>query len=187
MNFINETFLDDLSICDELINYFNESENKLPGAISTGVDEKLKKATEIKINLSTDVVDNNCIFKYFESLKKCVSDYITKYPLSAHFCNWEILERVKMQYYKPNEAFYAYHCERSNNQQPYTSRHLVFMTYLNTVKNGGETEFYHQKLKINPEKGKTIIWPADWTYTHRGLPSPTEEKYIITGWFNYSQ
>ena len=28
----------------------------------------------------------------------------------------------------------------------------------------------------------TLIWPADWTFTHRGVPSPTQEKIITTGW-----
>jgi hypothetical protein len=64
-------------------------------------------------------------------------------------------------------------------------RHLVFMTYLNDIEDHGETEFYHQMLKIKPEKGLTLIWPADWTFTHRGNPSPSEQKYIVTGWFNY--
>jgi len=31
----------------------------------------------------------------------------------------------------------------------------------------------------------TLIWPTDWTFTHRGVPSLTEEKYIVTGWFNF--
>ena len=59
------------------------------------------------------------------------------------------------------------------------------MTYLNTVKKKGETEFYYQKLKIKPETGLTIIWPSDWTHTHRGITSNTEEKYIVTGWYSY--
>jgi len=59
------------------------------------------------------------------------------------------------------------------------------MTYLNTVEDGGETEFFHQQRSISPQKGLTVIWPADWTHTHRGVPSPTETKYIITGWFNF--
>jgi hypothetical protein len=64
-------------------------------------------------------------------------------------------------------------------------RHLVFMTYLNDVEEGGETEWFHQNLRIKPEKGLTVIWPSDWTFTHRGLPSTIQDKYIITGWFNY--
>ena len=65
------------------------------------------------------------------------------------------------------------------------NRHLVFMTYLNTVKSGGETEFYHQKVKVKPKKGKTLIWPSEWTHIHRGRTSFKEDKYIITGWFSF--
>ena len=36
-----------------------------------------------------------------------------------------------------------------------------------------------------PRKGLTLIWPADWTHLHRGVVSPSEEKYIITGWFDF--
>jgi hypothetical protein len=60
------------------------------------------------------------------------------------------------------------------------------MTYLNNIKKGGETEFFYQNLKVKPEKGLTLIWPADWTFTHRGIPSPKEIKYITTGWYSYA-
>ena len=59
------------------------------------------------------------------------------------------------------------------------------MTYLNDIKKGGETEFYYQKLKIKPETGLTLLWGCDWTFTHRGITSPTETKYIATGWYSY--
>ena len=49
----------------------------------------------------------------------------------------------------------------------------------------GETEFLHQKIKAKPRKGLTLIWPADWTHVHRGIVSASEEKYIITGWFDF--
>jgi len=39
---------------------------------------------------------------------------------------------------------------------------------------------------VQPRKGLTLIWPADWTHHHRGVVSPTQEKYIITGWFSFT-
>ena len=63
-------------------------------------------------------------------------------------------------------------------------RHLVFMTYLNTVDDGG-THFYYQKLKTKAKKGLTLIWSSAWTHTHRGIISKTKEKYILTGWYNF--
>ena len=59
------------------------------------------------------------------------------------------------------------------------------MTYLNDVTDGGETEFKYQKLKVKPVKGKMVMWPTDFTHTHRGITSPTQEKYIATGWDNF--
>ena len=46
-------------------------------------------------------------------------------------------------------------------------------------------EVSNQKMIVNAEQGKTLIWPADWTHTHRGVGSLTEEKYIITGWYSF--
>jgi len=40
-------------------------------------------------------------------------------------------------------------------------------------------------VKIKPEMGKTLIWPAEWTHAHAGEILKTETKYIITGWMCY--
>ena len=98
---------------------------------------------------------------------------------------WSVIEPVNIQYYKPSQGYHAWHTERTTHKEPEGHRHLVFMTYLNDVNAKGETEFYHQKMKVKPRKGLTLIWPADWTHTHRGVTSHTQEKYIITGWLSY--
>ena len=58
------------------------------------------------------------------------------------------------------------------------------MTYLNDVPDGG-TEFLYQQLTIKARKGKTVIWPANYTHPHRGQISHKHEKYIMTGWLGY--
>ena len=100
------------------------------------------------------------------------------------------LEQVKVDYKNyfdkaktiVKRAYPKEHCERNERGN---NRHLVFMTYLNDVEDKGETEFVLQNLKVKAEKGKTVIWPSDWTHTHRGIISPTQEKYIVTGWFSF--
>ena len=57
------------------------------------------------------------------------------------------------------------------------------MTYLNNVPDGG-TEFLYQKITTPAKKGLTLIWPSDWTHTHRGQISNEHEKYIATGWYS---
>ena len=37
---------------------------------------------------------------------------------------------------------------------------------------------------VAAEKGKTVIWPAEWTHTHRGRVDHKLEKTIITGWID---
>ena len=43
-----------------------------------------------------------------------------------------------------------------------------------------------KKIKIKPETGKTLIWPAEWTHAHRGSVLNGGEKYIITGWLHFT-
>ena len=48
----------------------------------------------------------------------------------------------------------------------------------------GGTEFLHQNLKIPCKKGLTLIWPAAWTHTHRGVIDENLPKTLITGWID---
>ena len=61
---------------------------------------------------------------------------------------------------------------------------MAFMTYLQIPEEGGETEFLHQSLRIKPEIGTTLIWPAHFTHAHRGNPPLKGNKIYVTGWFH---
>ena len=41
------------------------------------------------------------------------------------------------------------------------------------------------RMKEKAEEGKILIWPSEWMHLHRGIPSPTQTKYILTGWFSF--
>lgn len=183
-NFILQETMNDVSLCDDLIKYYEQSENKEVGSTSKGVIEENKRSTEVYVPL-TAISENPFLLKYILNLQSILEKYIQEYPMSSYYDSFSIVENIKIQHYKPTEGYTAYHTERGSNIKPACDRHLVFMTYLNDVTDGGETEFYHQDLKVKPQKGLTLIWPADWTHTHRGVISPTQNKYIITGWFNY--
>ncbi|AIX14412.1 hypothetical protein Syn7803C43_17 [Synechococcus phage S-MbCM6] len=192
MDFIGEFFLDDISICDDLIDFFHNSEyskgKHYEGHFYRG-DEKYfnfnqKKSTEIDLNPSV-FLDYPIIKTYINNLHKISKEYGKIYPQSQLVDPWCILEDPKIQYYKPGEGYFVPHCERSGPDMPSALRHLVFMTYLNTVTDGGGTEFLNYERVTNAVKGKTLIWPADWTHVHRGITSPSEDKYIITGWFSF--
>ena len=120
------------------------------------------------------------------SSKEQIQSYINKWPWSSKQQSaWNINTGFNIQRYLPGQGFKIWHCERSGPVDTCVFRHLVFMTYLNDVTDGGETEWYHQQISIKPQKGLTVIWPVDWTFIHRGVPSSTQTKYIVTGWYSY--
>jgi hypothetical protein len=183
-NFIDGWYLNDLSICDGLINLFEKSSYQRPGRLSPGrneIDKTKKDSTDISVSPK---YSNKIIQNYLKNLSNIVDCYKKKYI----YCDktngdWAIRENINIQRYLPKQGYHLLHHERCTVHS--SLRHLVFMTYLNDVKKGGETEFYYQKLKVKPKKGLTLIWGTDWTFTHKGIVAPEETKYIITGWYSY--
>ncbi len=40
-------------------------------------------------------------------------------------------------------------------------------------------------VDLSDYKGKTLIWPAEWTHAHKGEVLQSGLKYIVTGWMHY--
>jgi prolyl 4-hydroxylase len=186
--FFIKGFFIDKKICIDLIKYFEKNKDLQAKGEVKGSSPKYK-ISDIKI--STDIsippehYSNVIIDTYFKNLNNCIEEYKKIFPYcSANTFQWRITEHVNIQKYNPKEGFFKWHNERIGMSDLNNKRHLVFMTYLNSLKNGG-TEFFHQKLKLKAEQGLTVIWPADWTYTHKGVISSTETKYIATGWYSF--
>jgi len=168
----------DPSICDRLIDHHKNSPNKNPGLY--GVYNKVDKS--IKESIDIGFQPHEIPKFYLDALDQCAYKYLEKYKEAS--LGFDIHEYTKIQYYPPGGGFKVWHMEKGSLDWPIVTRHLVFMTYLNDVEDGGGTEFLYQNIKTTAEKGLTLIWPVEWMFTHRGEVSPTEDKYIITGWFN---
>lgn len=97
---------------------------------------------------------------------------------------WNIDFYCNYQKYIPKQYYSIEHCEHS---LVYPTRILAWMFYCNDIKEGGETEFPQQNIVIKPKTGTLLIWPAGWTHSHLGKISPSENKYIVTGWCSYIQ
>lgn len=172
----------DTSICDDLIKFYeNDVYYKHPGG-TIGDDPNYnglgKKSTDVNVfPTCTDPM----IDRYKGMLVDFCITYFNFYEISM--AKLVMSEAFNIQHYKPGEGFSAEHFER--NGSFYFDRVLVFMTYLNDVEDGGGTYFRLQNLTTKAKKGLTLIWPAEFTHMHNGIISPTEHKYIATGWFNY--
>ena len=180
-------FVDSVSeeICDKLVDLYNNPTNLYK------VDGKSGYYVEVN-NLAKESLDvcippnynHPTVHQYFDELQKVVNKYTNAFPFSE-YSRFSMREPMQIQWYPKGGGFKVWHSERINCNIEQIRRHLVFMTYLNDVTDAGETEWYYQKKKIQPKKGLSVIWPPDFTHTHRGIPSPTQEKYIVTGWFNF--
>ena len=184
-NFVWGRQIDD-NICDGLIEFWenqrflNVQEGQVYAQGEIAVDKDYKDSLDCII---PPQIAMPMIQDYMGALQGVVDDYITQFP----FCNtskFRVVEPLSMQHYDKGGGFKKWHTERINSLPGSVYRHLVFMTYLNDVPDGG-TEWYHQDLYIPAKKGYTVVWPADWTHFHRGRVSETSEKKIITGWLSY--
>jgi hypothetical protein len=165
----------DENICDGLIKYhIKNKEYKNIGAFGKSIiDKNVKDSIDVYFyNFSND----KYILQFFNSLSTNISKYLNEFNITYDV---RTSDMNLIQYYPPNGGYKIFHYECANLHT--VKRKLVYMLYLNNVKNGG-TEFKYQNIKLEAKKGNLVIWPADFTHTHKGIISK-EEKYIATGWF----
>ena len=162
---------------------FNYKNFITPGLIGTSNQKLLN--TEIKDSLDLTISPNDFnepFLEYRICISKIIKLYEKKYDELANLNSYNVFEGYNIQYYKPKAGFKKWHNERSMSKN--SKRLLVFMTYLNDVPDGG-TEFKYQNIITPAKKGLTLLWPVDWTHTHKGQISKTNEKFIITGWLSF--
>ena len=176
-------------LCQRFIEEFEKSPDKSPGVSNTSGkigSSGIKKSTDLTFNptMIEDKVWGELLGELVPKLYDQSIIYANRYTKAFENLDPNQLSPLfNLQRYEPGEGFYGYHCERAG--LAHSERLLVWMVYLNTLDDGGETEFYYQKHFEEPVQGKLVIWPSDWTYLHRGIVSETETKYILTGWFDH--
>ena len=184
-NFIGAYNIENDSLCEKIVSFFEENKDlQSQGAVGDGVDEKIKKSTDITIYPNNLKEEKFFLFKdYLNSLNKCYQDYRETYPFLKKFITKVDLGYFNIQKYLPGGHFAELHSERTSLQNLH--RLFAWMTYLNDVDDGGTTDFDYFDIKVKPEKGKTLIWPAVWTHAHTGSILNSGKKYIITGWMHF--
>jgi hypothetical protein len=190
MQFIGEYQIPEPSICDGLVECFEEC--RTHGVVRRGtlgprtVNLALKNSYDLGLgNIPADVGEKyrDVLDGYFEILGGFMEDYMGRFPhLRTHMRPCHINEAPNIQCYPANGGFFEEHFE--NGGPDVALRVLTFQSYLNDIEEGGGTKFVYQDFVCQPCKGKTILWPAGFTHVHCGVVAPREEKYIITGWWS---
>tara|TARA_R100000908_G_scaffold16430_1_gene6214 strand:- start:2022 stop:2615 length:594 start_codon:yes stop_codon:yes gene_type:complete len=194
-DFIYSNFVKDKTLPERIKDYFYKNPDyhrkgvgyqieKGPEDNHLNDDKNIKDSTDICFSLDKSV-NIDIVSDLLKELQIVLEEYMQKYP----WCNNGdpfTINTFNIQNYKPNKGFYEWHCERLTSFGPIKNRHLVWMMYCDDLEDEGGTEFLHQNYISKSEKGKILIWPADWTFTHKGQ-SCTKEKTIITGWYDFYQ
>ncbi|WP_413678630.1 2OG-Fe(II) oxygenase [Prochlorococcus sp. MIT 0916] len=183
-NFIGSWTIEPISICDDLISYFELNISKQKSGIAgSSLNLDIKDSVDITIKPKEIILPGNGAFKlYFDQLFECYKDYVEDWTFLEQISDRLEIGSFNLQRYKPGQHFKKLHTERLSLDSLH--RIFAFMTYLNDVQEGGSTFFSHYDLEIQPQKGLTLIWPAEWTHAHKGNILKEGSKYIITGWMN---
>jgi prolyl 4-hydroxylase len=183
-NFIGSWIINPSHICDKIISYFeNNIHLHKNGRTGSGFDQSIKNSTDMSIAPREINLPGNEIFiEYFKLLFNCHNDYLLQWPFIRDFAGDLQIGKFNIQRYRAGQHFQQVHTERFSLGTLH--RVLAWMTYLNDVDDGGSTCFNHYDLDVQPQKGLTLIWPAEWTHAHQGKVLNSGEKYIITGWMD---
>jgi len=185
------------NICDKIISYYEESD-KYKGVTVGGLNKTIKDTTDyiipFKSTICTQWDEINDVLT--EELQKNIKHYISKINNKANYTSENnygveyrhlnnevrVFNNFMIQKYEKGIGKYVYHQDGLTDIKNNGNRVITYLWYLNDVEEGGETEFFGD-FKIKPEKGKLLLFPANWAFPHRGNRPVSSHKYIITGWF----
>ena len=165
-------------LCHRIIDLFEQDDRKGHGVTGDGYSPKVKQSTDLLISGldGWEGIDH----ELFQSLERDLNTYfehVSEVCGELNFIQNPIQdEGYQLQRTEPG-GFYHWHTDESD--EPHKTRFLTYLWYLNDVQEG-YTEFVGGE-RVYPEEGKLLLFPATWTYQHRGTP-PKSVKYICTGW-----
>ena len=114
--------------------------------------------------------------------EKCYKSYVDKFDIIDKFDSHTVYQLI-LQKTSIGGGYHIWHCESGSMSTG--RRVMAFILYLNDVETGGETEFLYYPKRITPAAGTLILFPSQYTHTHRGNPPISNDKYIITGWVEF--
>jgi len=185
IHFIGCWNLENNKLCNDITNFFEDNKNlQKQGVTAQGKNLNVKKTTDITVR-PDDLKEAKfeILKQYISELHKCFLDYKEQWPFLKSMLTNVDVPSFNIQKYSRGDHFASPHSERTSLNTLH--RLFAWMTYLNDVDDGGQTSFNHYGIKIKPETGKTLIWPAEWTHAHTGDILKSGTKYIVTGWVHF--
>lgn len=168
-------------LCDSFIKFYKENSNLI-----SRFDHDWRRSSVISLyNQVPQELFNKLrsnIYTYFEKYKFDIGDLAGAGTL--HFCN--LLEAPNLLFYDhKSEKPEHFHTHSDNWSIQSASRQLSIIIYLNDIENGGCTVFPFYNLQVKPKKGRILIFPSFFCYTHYAEKPESESKFAIVTWIHF--
>lgn len=147
-----------------------------PGAIGAGVgagvvDEDVRRVSVTPLDASPSSPED-----LWWELGRTIWKYSEDYRQSFAGMPESTMEGLRALHYTKGDGHYTLHHDGAK-------RIYSTILYLNTVEQGGETEFVNHGISVAPVAGTLIFFPAWHPYAHQALPPLSEDKYAVVTWF----
>lgn len=177
--------------CEEIIKRLNEDTTKTPGTIYFNnreiYDSKRKNSENVIVAEENEIWGDVVKYirsKFFEHVGENIMNTFSE-QFRKLGDDPKIIHRI---WFGENNVFCADQfitISRTIPNSEYSwhpdihGGHFTCMIYLNTInpEDGGATEFLSGK-KIQPEVGKMLLFPANWSTPHRGMLTK-KSKYLV--------
>ncbi len=169
----------DTTACKQTIERLENSQRWGQSNTSGGADRYSRDSDQIQFLAEFPAVEHEPILVFAQ---QCLNHYTSERKQAGETPPFGLREGYNILRYKPGEAYHAVHSDAG--WPNLIHRHLTLCMYLNTIEEGGETEFPEQSLKVKPVAGKTVIFPASWIYPHRSLPTD-KTRFVFNVFYGF--
>lgn len=191
-----------LNVCNEdpniytIDNYLTDNECQHMIDISKDIIQPSLVSGEKKGYISEDRTGQNCWIKHdHDEITLSIANKISE-QLNIPLDN---AESFQVLHYNKNQEYKNYYDswdfngdEKSRRNMKYGGQRMITtLVYLNDVQEGGETKFTKLDIKIDPKKGRLLVFSnvekdsniKNKLSEHSGLPVIEGEKWVFNLWF----
>ena len=161
--------------CAKLVAGFEqmaEAQRRNGRGVRAGLDDSAW--TEMNIG---SFADKAFLGFFLAQIEQSLARYNRDVPLGIPVPLRPKTDRLTLKRYRPVVEEFQPHFDAVDDL---SGRYMVFLWYLNTVEQGGETEFCDLGIKVAPRAGRLLMFPPYWMFQHAGRPPVSGDKYILS-------
>lgn len=154
----------------------------MTNAENMGIEVAVKR-TNSNFDLRQNARENETFRKlsndYFDLVASATEWYVQNFGIEEPIF---FPEGFNVLRYQTGQEYHAHYDGDTDSK-----RIISPILYLNDNYEGGEIEFVNYNIKIKPEAGMFLIFPANFAYRHIAHPVKTGTKYAIVTWLHDRQ